>query len=113
MGISASGTLATVILPDKEFLTEVPQGWNLEEAASIPVAYGTALYALFSVSNQMDCWLKVIVCYNIDKDMLRFVFLPNFAATDLIKSSSLLGSDMGSVYWFMVALVAWDKQRFT
>ncbi|KAF2885747.1 hypothetical protein ILUMI_20426, partial [Ignelater luminosus] len=40
MGMVAAGSLATTCLADPDFLWEVPDKWSLEEAATIPVAYG-------------------------------------------------------------------------
>lgn len=46
MGMVAAQGLATSVLADKGFLWEVPAAWSLEEAATVPVAYSTAYYAL-------------------------------------------------------------------
>uniref|UniRef100_A0A8B9P5E4 Fatty acid synthase n=1 Tax=Apteryx owenii TaxID=8824 RepID=A0A8B9P5E4_APTOW len=46
MGLLPAKGLATVVDCDKRFLWEVPQNWTLEEAASVPVVYATAYYAL-------------------------------------------------------------------
>ncbi|XP_077184140.1 fatty acid synthase [Paroedura picta] len=46
MGLLPAKGLATVVDSDKRFLWEVPQNWTLEEAASVPVVYATAYYAL-------------------------------------------------------------------
>nr|QLI61974.1 fatty acid synthetase 2 [Streltzoviella insularis] len=46
MGMVAAQGLATTVLADKGFLWEVPAAWSLEEAATVPVAYATAYYAL-------------------------------------------------------------------
>ncbi|XP_022172738.1 fatty acid synthase-like isoform X2 [Myzus persicae] len=46
MGMLAATGLATSVLADPKFLWEVPSKWTLEEAATIPVVYGTAYYAL-------------------------------------------------------------------
>lgn len=50
MGMLTGGALSTLVLADKSFLIPVPHTWTLEEAASIPVVYGTVLYALLFVS---------------------------------------------------------------
>lgn len=42
----AGGALSTIITADKSFLIPVPKNWTLEDAATIPVVYGTVLYAL-------------------------------------------------------------------
>lgn len=41
MGMLAAKSLATTVLADPGFLWEVPEKWSLEEAATIPVVYGT------------------------------------------------------------------------
>ncbi|XP_057664642.1 fatty acid synthase [Diorhabda carinulata] len=46
MGMVAAKSLATTVLAKTEFLWEVPEKWSLEEAATIPVVYGTSYYAL-------------------------------------------------------------------
>ncbi|CAH0729423.1 unnamed protein product, partial [Brenthis ino] len=46
MGMVAAKGLATTVMADKGFLWEVPAAWSLEEAATVPVAYATAYYAL-------------------------------------------------------------------
>ncbi|XP_063623054.1 fatty acid synthase-like [Cydia splendana] len=45
MGIVERG-LATTVMADTSFIWEVPTQWSLEEAATVPVAYATAYYAL-------------------------------------------------------------------
>ncbi|NXL79375.1 FAS synthase, partial [Leptocoma aspasia] len=46
MGLLPAKGLATVVDSEKRFLWEVPENWTLEEAASVPVVYATAYYAL-------------------------------------------------------------------
>lgn len=46
MGMIDARGLATTVLADPGFLWEVPDKWTLEEAATIPVVYGTSYYAL-------------------------------------------------------------------
>ncbi|KAK9880938.1 hypothetical protein WA026_013269 [Henosepilachna vigintioctopunctata] len=46
MGMVEAKSLATTVLSDPLFLWEVPEKWSLEEAATIPVVYGTSYYAL-------------------------------------------------------------------
>ena len=38
--------LATAVDTDKRFLWNIPAGWSMEEAATVPVVYSTAYYAL-------------------------------------------------------------------
>ncbi|XP_004639517.1 fatty acid synthase [Octodon degus] len=46
MGLVPSEGLATSVLLPSTFLWDVPSSWTLEEAASVPVVYSTAYYAL-------------------------------------------------------------------
>jgi len=46
MGLVAARGLATTVLADPTFMWEVPKEWSLEEAATVPVCYATAYYAL-------------------------------------------------------------------
>ncbi|KAM3957748.1 fatty acid synthase-like [Aphomia sociella] len=46
MGMVAARGLATSVVADEGFLWEVPEAWSLEQAATVPVAYATAYYAL-------------------------------------------------------------------
>ncbi|XP_041987370.1 fatty acid synthase-like [Aricia agestis] len=46
MGIIPGRGLATTLRVNTDFFWEVPNDWTLEEAATVPVAYGTAYYAL-------------------------------------------------------------------
>uniref|UniRef100_H3AY86 Fatty acid synthase n=1 Tax=Latimeria chalumnae TaxID=7897 RepID=H3AY86_LATCH len=46
MGLLPAKGLATVVDSDQRFLWAVPEAWTLEEAASVPVVYATAFYAL-------------------------------------------------------------------
>lgn len=47
MGMVAARSLATTVLADPGFLWEVPEKWSLEEAATIPVVYGTVSVVFF------------------------------------------------------------------
>ncbi|XP_071066957.1 fatty acid synthase isoform X2 [Dasypus novemcinctus] len=46
MGLVPAEGLATSVLLSSDFLWDVPPAWTLEEAASVPVVYATAYYAL-------------------------------------------------------------------
>ncbi|XP_061709202.1 fatty acid synthase-like isoform X2 [Cydia pomonella] len=46
MALVPAKGLATTVLADKSFMWEIPKRWTLEEAATVPVAYATAYYAL-------------------------------------------------------------------
>jgi fatty acid synthase, animal type len=46
MGMVAARGLATSVEADPQFLWDVPRDWTLEQAATVPVAYATAYYAL-------------------------------------------------------------------
>lgn len=51
MGVCSHKALATTVAADPFFLWDVPDKWTLEEAATVPVAYSTAYYALVSRGN--------------------------------------------------------------
>ncbi|XP_069024612.1 fatty acid synthase isoform X1 [Embiotoca jacksoni] len=46
MGLLPAKGLATTVDADRRFLWDVPIGWTLEQAASVPVVYATAYYSL-------------------------------------------------------------------
>jgi fatty acid synthase len=46
MGLVDAKGLATHVLADPTFMWEVPDKWTMEEAATVPVCYATAYYAL-------------------------------------------------------------------
>nr|AMK38868.1 fatty acid synthase 1 [Colaphellus bowringi] len=46
MGIIPHGALSTLAYADNHLLWRVPDEWSLAEAASVPVVYGTTVYAL-------------------------------------------------------------------
>jgi len=46
MGLLPAKGLASVIQVRRDFLWNVPHDWSLEQAATIPIAYSTAFYAL-------------------------------------------------------------------
>jgi len=46
MGLLAAKGLASVVDAHRDFLWSVPDDWSLEHAATVPVAYATAFYAL-------------------------------------------------------------------
>jgi fatty acid synthase len=41
MGMTPHGALASVIMADSSMLWDVPDHWTLEDAATVPVVYGT------------------------------------------------------------------------
>ena len=46
MGILPAKGLASVVEAHRDFLWSVPADWSLEQAATLPIAYATAFYAL-------------------------------------------------------------------
>jgi len=46
MGLLPAKGLASVVDAQRQHIWSVPQDWSLEQAATIPVAYSTAFYAL-------------------------------------------------------------------
>ncbi|CAG9770337.1 unnamed protein product [Ceutorhynchus assimilis] len=55
MGMLAQGTLATLVKADNSLTWEVPPKWSLKKAATVPVVYGTCLYALVVVGKIRNC----------------------------------------------------------
>ncbi|KAH1018158.1 hypothetical protein HUJ05_005972 [Dendroctonus ponderosae] len=55
MGMLAQGTLSTLVEADPCLSWDVPQGWSLREAATVPVVYATCLYALEVVGKLRSC----------------------------------------------------------
>lgn len=49
MGMVRNGGMANVVEADKALLWPIPDEWTLEEAATVPVAYGTVYYAMVMV----------------------------------------------------------------
>lgn len=47
MGMVISGALATHVISDPALTWNCPEHWNLEQAATVPVVYGTVYAALF------------------------------------------------------------------
>lgn len=61
MGLCKSGSLATSIVADKYLTAPIPNEWSLEDAATVPAAYTSILYA-FDVSifkNKMFCIIEI------------------------------------------------------
>jgi fatty acid synthase len=46
MGILPAQALATTVICNREYSWKVPDRWTLKDAATVPVAYATAYYAL-------------------------------------------------------------------
>ncbi|KAF5278088.1 hypothetical protein FQR65_LT03604 [Abscondita terminalis] len=51
MGMVDARSLATTCIADSQLLWEVPDKWSLEEAATVPIVYGTSYYALIVRGN--------------------------------------------------------------
>ncbi|XP_049519228.1 LOW QUALITY PROTEIN: fatty acid synthase-like [Dermacentor silvarum] len=51
MGLVPARGIGTVVAVNPAFLLEVPETWSLKEAATVPVAYSTAYYALLVRGN--------------------------------------------------------------
>ncbi|XP_046963942.1 fatty acid synthase-like [Vanessa cardui] len=49
MGMVRNSGMANMVVADKALLWGIPDEWTLEEAASVPVAYGTVYYALVMI----------------------------------------------------------------
>lgn len=48
MGMVRNRGMANVVEGDKALLWSIPDEWTFEEAATIPVTYGTVYYAMVS-----------------------------------------------------------------
>lgn len=51
MGMVTYGAMSTLIAADSYLLWDIPDCWTMEQAATIPVVYGTVIYALILVRN--------------------------------------------------------------
>ncbi|XP_068717598.1 fatty acid synthase-like [Montipora capricornis] len=51
MGLLPAQALATTVMADQRFTWQVPKDWSLMHAASVPVVYSTAYYALIVRAN--------------------------------------------------------------
>jgi fatty acid synthase, animal type len=60
MGMVISGALATHIETDDTLLWDVPDDWTLEEAASVPVVYGT-VYSAFFLTTKIEKGKKILI----------------------------------------------------
>ncbi|XP_065208977.1 fatty acid synthase-like [Planococcus citri] len=60
MGMLGGSGMATTVIPHPYFLWEVSDQWTLEQASTIPIAYGTAYYALI-VRGQMRAGESLLV----------------------------------------------------
>ncbi|XP_046964445.1 fatty acid synthase-like [Vanessa cardui] len=49
MGIVKNSGISNLVITDKALIWGIPDEWTLEEAASVPVAYGTVYYALVMI----------------------------------------------------------------
>lgn len=52
MGMLRSGSLATIASPNSQLVWKIPDEWSMEEAATVPVVYGTVIFALVNVRYQ-------------------------------------------------------------
>lgn len=59
-GMINTKALATMILADPFLIWEIPNYWSLEEAATVPVVYGTVLYA-FEVEGKIKRGMSVLI----------------------------------------------------
>lgn len=65
MGMVAARSLATTVLADPSFLWEVPEKWSLQEAATIPVVYGTVPMFLLLLSIYfLTFYVVELLCFN-------------------------------------------------
>ena len=50
MGMKPYGAMSTLVVADSHLLWEIPDQWTMEEAATVPVVFGTIIYALLMVN---------------------------------------------------------------
>lgn len=51
MGMLPSKTMSTLMAGDDRIVWPIPDSWSLADAATVPVVYGTVIYALMIVIN--------------------------------------------------------------
>jgi len=51
MGMTGSRALSNIVIYDKNLSWRVPDSWSLEEAATVPVVYGTVRYSSLCLSD--------------------------------------------------------------
>lgn len=61
MGILPAQALATSVIVNKEYAWTVPDNWSLADAATVPIVYSTAYYALV-MRGRIRRGDKVITC---------------------------------------------------
>jgi len=64
MGLVAAKGMASVVDVRQDFLWRVPVNWSLEQAATVPVAYCTAFYALVVRGRIRAGTLRVELTFN-------------------------------------------------
>lgn len=62
MGWCMQGALANLFLADDDLLCRVPEQWTMEEAATVPFVYTTAIFALIAVSSPFPTVPHKIYC---------------------------------------------------
>jgi fatty acid synthase, animal type len=60
MGMVISGAMSTHIEPDETLTWNCPEQWTLEEAATVPVVYGT-VYASFFLTTQIEEGKSILI----------------------------------------------------
>ena len=74
MGMGSYGCMATMVLPDKEFVWNIPEHWTLEEAATVPVVYGTVSYDRSCSVYHPDQVLNFLICFQAQPECyMKFV----------------------------------------
>lgn len=49
MGTCEGGSLASLIVCNKQCLYPIPENWSMEDAATVLIVYGTVLHGLLTV----------------------------------------------------------------
>ncbi len=111
--LAAKGLATTLIMEHQNFLWPVPPHWSMEEAATVPVAYATAYYALLirgkmqpgesvlihsgsgavgqaaiAIAVDMNCRLFITVGSDEKRDILMQIF-PSLKANQFASSRSI------------------------
>ena len=51
MGLCTAKALATAVCADSRYIWDVPDGWSMADAATVPIVYSTAYYAMIVRGN--------------------------------------------------------------
>ena len=100
MGLVPARGLATTVSADPEFLWPVPPAWTLEEAASVPVVYATAYYALV-VRGRLQPGQSVLIHSGQSAATVCRQSQPSHMATTCQSTSEYSDTRLVIVYWLL------------